>query len=162
MRLARAQCGGEGHSGEGGEHEGHAERAAGDPDEPGRDERHQSAADRRRLKDGTTDARNYTGTTRIKKTWTGQLKIWTVWPLSRKFWVLAVGPEYNWMLVGAPNHKTLSVLSRTTTLDPVVLAQITTQAAAQGFAVAKLITVPQTSRTAPAPAAAAGAAATPE
>ncbi len=105
-----------------------------------------------RLKDGTTDARNYTGTTKIKKTWTGQLKVWTIWPLSRKFWVLAVGPDYQWLLVGAPNHKTLALLSRTTRLDPEVTAQITSQAAAQGFAVAKLITVPQTSRTAPAPA----------
>lgn len=105
-----------------------------------------------RLKDGTTDARNYTGTTRIKKTWTGQLKVWTVWPLSRKLWVLAAGPDYEWLLVGAPNHKTLAVLSRTTKLDSDEMAQITTQAAAQGFAVAKLVTVPQTSRTAPAPA----------
>ena len=123
---------------------------------------HFAQVDSCRLKDGTTDARNYTGATRIKKTWTGQLKIWTVWPLSRKFWVLAVGPDYSWMLVGAPNHKTLAILSRTTTLDPVILAQITSQAAAQGFAMQKLVTVPQTSRTAPAPAQAAGAAATPE
>ena len=105
-----------------------------------------------RLKDGTTDARNYTGTTKVKKTWTGQLKVWTVWPLSRKLWVLAAGPDYEWLLVGAPNHKTLAVLSRTTRLAPDVMAQITTQAAAQGFAVGKLVMVPQTSRTAPAPA----------
>ncbi len=115
-----------------------------------------------RLKDGTTDARNYTGTTKIKKTWTGQLKVWTVWPLSRKFWVLAVGPNYDWLLIGAPNHKTLALLSRTTRLDPSVITQITSQAAAQGFAVAKLVTVPQTSRTAPAPAPPATAPATPE
>ncbi len=105
-----------------------------------------------RLKDGTTDARNYTGITKVKKNWTGQLKVWTVWPLSRKLWVLAAGPNYEWLLVGAPNHKTLAVLSRTTTLAPDVMAQITSQAATQGFAVAKLVMVPQTSRTAPAPA----------
>ena len=115
-----------------------------------------------RLKDGTTDARNYTGTTKIKKTWTGQLKVWTVWPLSRKLWVLAVAPDYQWLLIGAPNHKTLALLSRTTTLDPTVTAQITSQAAAQGFAVAKLVTVPQTSRIAPAPAPPAIAPAAPE
>ena len=115
-----------------------------------------------RLKDGTTDARNYTGTTKIKKTWTGQLKVWTVWPLSRKLWVLAVGPNYDWLLIGAPNHKTLALLSRSTRLDPSVTAQITSQAAAQGFAVAKLVTVPQTSRSAPAPAPPATVPAAPE
>ncbi len=115
-----------------------------------------------RLKDGTTDARNYTGTTKIKKTWTGQLKVWTVWPLSRKLWVLAVAPDYQWLLLGAPNHKTLALLSRTTSLNPGITAQITSQAAAQGFAVAKLVTVPQTSRTAPPPAPPATAPAAPE
>ncbi len=115
-----------------------------------------------RLKDGTTDARNYTGTTKIKKTWTGQLKVWTVWPLSRKLWVLAAAPDYQWLLIGAPNHKTLALLSRTTRLDPSVTTQITSQAVAQGFAVAKLVTVPQTSRTVPAPAPPATAPATPE
>ncbi len=115
-----------------------------------------------RLKDGTTDARNYTGTTKIKKTWTGQLKVWTVWPLSRKLWVLAAAPDYQWLLIGAPNHKTLALLSRTTRLDPSVITQITSQAATQGFAVAKLVTVPQTSRSAPAPAPPATASATPE
>ena len=115
-----------------------------------------------RLKDGTTDARNYTGTTKIKKTWTGQLKVWTVWPLSRKLWVLAVGPNYDWLLIGAPNHKTLALLSRSTRLDPSVTAQITSQAAAQGFAVAKLVPVPQTSRSAPAPAPPATVPAAPE
>lgn len=113
---------------------------------------HFAQVDSCRLKDGTTDARNYSGTTRIKRTWTGQLKIWTLWPFSRKYWVLAVGPDYDWLLVGAPNHKTLAVLSRTTKLDAAVLAQITSQASTQGFAVAKLVMVPQTSRTAPAPA----------
>ncbi len=105
-----------------------------------------------RLKDGTTNARNYTGTTKVKKTWTGQLKVWTVWPLSRKLWVLAVGADYDWLLLGTPNHKTLAVLSRTTRLSPEVLGQITAQGAAQGFATGKLMQVPQTSRTAPAPA----------
>lgn len=123
---------------------------------------HFAQVDSCRLKDGTTDARNYTGTTRVKKTWTGQLKVWTLWPLSRKLSVLAVAPDYQWMMIGAPNHKSLAILSRTTKLTPEVTAQITSQAAAHGFPIAKLITVPQTSRTAPAPPPAATAAATPE
>ena len=123
---------------------------------------HFAEVDSCRLKDGTTDARNYTGTTRIKKTWTGQLKVWTVWPLSRKLWVLAVGPDYDWLLVGAPNHKMLAILSRSTKLDAGVTAQITAQAAAQGFAAAKLVMVPQTSRSAPAAAPSATVPAAPE
>lgn len=110
---------------------------------------HFAEVDSCRLKDGTTDARNYSGATRVKKSWTGQLKVWTIWPFSRKLWVLAEGPEYRWMLVGTPNHKSLSVLSRVTKPDAEVMGQMVAQASAQGFAVAKLVMVPQTSRTAP-------------
>jgi lipocalin len=55
--------------------------------------------------------------------------------------VLATGPNYEWALVGSPNHKTLWVLSRTATLPAETYQQIVSQAAAQGFKTAKLLTV---------------------
>lgn len=127
---------------------------------------HFAEVDSCRLKDGTTDARNYSGTTKVKKIWTGKLKVWTIWPFSRKLWVLAVGPEYGWVLLGTPNHKSLAVLSRVTKPDAEAMEQIRRQASAQGFAVAKLVMVSQTSRMAPAAAtplaAPGGGGATPE
>ena len=64
--------------------------------------------------------------------------------LSTPYWVLATGPAYEWALVGSPKHKTLWILSRTSTLDPAVLMQIKSTATAQGFDLTKLITVAQT------------------
>lgn len=81
-------------------------------------------------KKGFEDARNATGRS---KSANGALNITTIWPFSRKYWVLALGPSYEWALVGSPNHKDLWILSKTATLEPAVLADIKTKAAAQGF-----------------------------
>ena len=77
----------------------------------------------------------------------GQLKLrhWVFF--STKYWVLAAGPAYDWALVGYPNHKALWILARTPTLDPSTLTQIESQAAAQGFKIAKLLLVPHTTST---------------
>ncbi len=71
----------------------------------------------------------------------GKLKVSYLWPFSQKYWVLAVGPEYTWALVGNPNHKELWVLSRTETMNPEMLEEIKSKAAAEGFEGAKLIQV---------------------
>ena len=74
----------------------------------------------------------------------GQLKITYIWPFSQKYWVLATGPADEWALVGGPNHKSLWILSRTHSLSPDLLGEIKQRAAAQGFDLGKLVTIPQT------------------
>lgn len=73
----------------------------------------------------------------------GKLTISRIWPFHANYWVLAIGPDYNWLLLGAPNHKQLWVLSKTTTLTDDILADIQSRAAAQGFSPAKLVKMPQ-------------------
>jgi apolipoprotein D and lipocalin family protein len=74
----------------------------------------------------------------------GKYKVTFVWPFSAMDWVLATGPDYDWALVGNPNHKELWIFSRTPAMSPDVLAAIKSQAVAQGFSAAKLISTPQT------------------
>jgi apolipoprotein D and lipocalin family protein len=93
------------------------------------------------VKDGTKDVRNQNG--KMDKLGDGRLKVSTIWPFSTKQWVLAVDPANQWALVGSPNHKTLWVLSRSETLDPVVLTPVEAKAAAEGFNVGKMVTVKQ-------------------
>ena len=80
----------------------------------------------------------------IDKAGDGQLKLTYIWPFSRKYWVLATGPANEWALIGAPNHKSLWILSRTHSITPEILGEIKQKAAAQGFDLAKLVTIPQT------------------
>jgi apolipoprotein D and lipocalin family protein len=61
----------------------------------------------------------------------------------RSHWVLALDPNYQWAIIGSPNHAALTILSRTPTLPPDRLGQLEAQAAAQGFATAKLVLLPQ-------------------
>jgi apolipoprotein D and lipocalin family protein len=94
------------------------------------------------MKDGVRDVRNANGKAQ-DKSGDGRFKVSSMWPFSSKQWVLAVGPAYEWALVGAPNHKTLWVLSRTATMTPEVLAEIEGKAAAEGFDKSKLVMVAQ-------------------
>ena len=91
------------------------------------------------LKDGTPD--DYDGTGKMDKQGDGRLKLSRLVVFSTPYWVLATGPAYEWALVGSPKHKTLWILSRTSTLDPALLAQIKNTATTQGFDLSKLITV---------------------
>ena len=97
------------------------------------------------LKDGASNVQNKDGRL-ADKAGDGKLKIPGFLPyfLAKKYWVLATGPDYEWALVGSPNHKSLSILSRSQTLPPATLSDIQSRAAAQGFPVARLIQVPQT------------------
>ena len=93
------------------------------------------------LKDGTPD--DYDATGKMDRGGDGRLKLSRLVIFSTPYWVLATGPAYEWALVGSPKHKTLWILSRTSALDPTILAQIKSTATAQGFDLAKLITVAQ-------------------
>jgi apolipoprotein D and lipocalin family protein len=93
------------------------------------------------IKDGNSDSWNFKG--KLDKNGSGALKVNRLWPFSSNHWVLATGPAYEWALVGSPNHNSLWILSRTKALEPAVLAEIEAQAAAKGFATAKLIKIPQ-------------------
>jgi apolipoprotein D and lipocalin family protein len=97
------------------------------------------------LQDSATNVRNMDARL-ADKSGDGKLKIPGFLPyfLAKKLWVFAAGPEYEWLLMGAPNHKTLWVLSKTETLPDGVMAGIQAKAAAEGFAVAKLVQIPRT------------------
>jgi apolipoprotein D and lipocalin family protein len=99
-----------------------------------------------RLKTGDMDANNASG--KQDKPGTGKLKATFLWPFYQKYWVLALAPDQSWAIVGSPNHKTLWLLSKTTTLPPDTLADLKSQAAAQGYPIAKLVPVLQTHRNA--------------
>jgi apolipoprotein D and lipocalin family protein len=73
----------------------------------------------------------------------GKLRLNWLWPFTTRYWILAIAPDYSWALVGTPNHKSLWILSHTPTLAPDVLSGIQSQATAQGFNTAKLISIPQ-------------------
>ena len=76
----------------------------------------------------------------------GKMKIPYFLPyfLATKYWILAEAPDYSWIIVGTPNHKTLQILSKTPTIPPQLFADLQSRAAAQGFAVARLVRLPQT------------------
>jgi apolipoprotein D and lipocalin family protein len=90
-----------------------------------------------RMRGGNPDTKNANG--KIDKSAGGKLKVTSIWPFARKYWVLAVGEAYDWALVGDPNHKSLWVLSRTSTVTPELLDEIEKRAVAQGFDMAKLV-----------------------
>ena len=98
-----------------------------------------------KTKSGFADAR--TGTAkRKKKTRDGRLKVTYIWPFSSKLWVLGLGPNYEWAVVGSPNHKTLWIYSKTARMQPDALAAAKSAAAAQGFALDKLVMTAQSGR----------------
>lgn len=59
------------------------------------------------------------------------------------YYVFALDPDFNWALVGTPNHRALWILSKTPSLPDGTLATLKSQAAAAGFNVSKLVTIPQ-------------------
>ena len=94
-----------------------------------------------KAKDGSIGTKN--GVVKAQdKSGDGRLKVAYTWPFYHKQWVLAVGPEYEWALVGSANHKTLAVLSRTSTVGAETMAGIRAKAAGEGFEVGKLVGVP--------------------
>ena len=93
-------------------------------------------------RDDTGEARNLTGKPQ-DRLGDGELKVGSFWPFYSKYWVLALASDYDWALVGNPNHKSLVILSRKTTLDPAALAEAKSKASAAGFDPAKLILLKQ-------------------
>ena len=92
-------------------------------------------------KDGNSYSWNSAG--KFSKSGDGKIKLAWIWPFTVKYWILNLAPDYTWALVGTPNHKSLSILSRTTTLSAEVLADIEAKASAQGFNTPKLIKITQ-------------------
>jgi apolipoprotein D and lipocalin family protein len=99
------------------------------------------------IKDNNSDFWNTKG--KIDKAGDGELKMSHFVLFSKKYWVLAIGQDYEWVLVGSPNHKSLWVLSRTTTLKPEVLAEIEAKAVEEGFQASKLKNMPQHNESSP-------------
>ena len=93
------------------------------------------------VKDDNSNSWNAAG--KFGKTGDGKIKLSWIWPFSRKYWVLDLASDDTWALVGTPNHKSLWLLSRTSTLRPEVLADMEAKATAQGFNIAKLIKITQ-------------------
>jgi apolipoprotein D and lipocalin family protein len=95
---------------------------------------------------GYPDAKNRTA--KQDKAKDGKLKS-GFFPLTTKYWIIAQGSpsapgtQPDWFLSGTPNHKSLWIYSKTSTLPPNTVMQIEAQASAQGFPVTKLVTVNQ-------------------
>jgi apolipoprotein D and lipocalin family protein len=98
-----------------------------------------------KIKDDNSDSWNGKG--KMDKTGNGELNVLSIWPFHTKYWVLAIDPAYEWALVGSPNHKSLWILSRATTIKPETLAEIEAKAAAEGFDTSKLKPMPQRKET---------------
>ena len=95
-------------------------------------------------KNGFANVQNRDLKLQNKKTVDGRLETTFLFLFHRKQWVIALGDNYEWALVGSPNHKQLWVLGQTSKMDPEVLAGVKAKAAAEGFAVGKMVMVAQT------------------
>ena len=95
-----------------------------------------------KVKQGNTNDIEANG--KLDKHGSGRLGLTHLLFLHRPYWVLATGPDFQWALVGTPNHKSLWILSKTAKLPPDVYASIVSQANAEGFHTAKLISVQHT------------------
>lgn len=73
----------------------------------------------------------------------GRLKLKWIWPFTKPYWVIATAPDMQWIAVGTPNRKSLWLLSRTQTASPEVISEMRSRASAEGYDLAKLITVVQ-------------------
>jgi apolipoprotein D and lipocalin family protein len=102
------------------------------------------------LKGNTSDSWNASG--KFSLAGNGQLKLSAIWPFTTRYWILALAPDYSWALVGTPNHDSLWILARATTLPPGTLAAIEALASAQGFNPSKLVQITQHPRPPVAPA----------
>ncbi len=93
------------------------------------------------LKNDNSTAWNDKG--KLEPAGSGALKLSRLIFLHSKYWVLAAAPDYTWAVVGTPNHKSLWILSKATTLAPEALSAATAQASTAGFDSNKLVKIPQ-------------------
>jgi apolipoprotein D and lipocalin family protein len=67
-----------------------------------------------------------------------RLKVSFFWPFSGDYWILELGADYEYSVVGAPDRKSLWILSRTPRMDEAQIRQILDRRAAQGFDVSRM------------------------
>jgi apolipoprotein D and lipocalin family protein len=80
------------------------------------------------------------GKARIVDTETNaKLKVTFFWPFSGDYWILDLGTDYDFAAVGSPDHETLWILSRTTTLPETTYQEILERLTKQGFDVSRLV-----------------------
>lgn len=72
------------------------------------------------------------------KSGSGELKTKHLFLFHRTRDVIAIAPDDSWFVIGSANHKDLWIYSKTPRLADDVLQSVEAQAAAQGFAAAKL------------------------
>ncbi len=68
-----------------------------------------------------------------------KLKVSFFWPFYGDYWIIDLGENYEYAVVGSPDREYLWVLSRETTLDETVYAEILHRVAEQGFDVSRLV-----------------------
>ena len=68
-----------------------------------------------------------------------KLEVSFVRPFWGAYWIVDLGPEYEYAVVGHPSRDYLWILSRTRTMDPVVLDAIRGRLRAQGYETERLV-----------------------
>jgi apolipoprotein D and lipocalin family protein len=96
------------------------------------------------VKRDSTDAWSSSG--RFDESGAGRIGIPFYFVFAKKYWIIGLAPDATWAIAGTPNHKSLWLLSGTSTMPSETLAQLKSIASAQGYDTAKLITIPQHSQ----------------
>ncbi len=71
-----------------------------------------------------------------------RLKVSFFWPFRTDYWIIDLGNEYEYAVVGDPDRKYLWILSRTPAMDDALYKKALDLAAAQGFAIDRLVRKP--------------------
>lgn len=95
-----------------------------------------------RTKDGSIDAVSGTATV-LKGSNNTKLAVSFFKPFKGDYWIIGLDAEYRWAVVGAPDRKTLWILSRTPQLPPDQLDLARQAAIRQGYPLDELIYTPQ-------------------
>jgi apolipoprotein D and lipocalin family protein len=64
---------------------------------------------------------------------------WLPW-IWTDYWVIEIDPDYRWAIVGGPSRKYMWVLSRSSTMERRLFAQIRKHARQRGYPVERLVT----------------------
>jgi apolipoprotein D and lipocalin family protein len=75
----------------------------------------------------------------VENSGNSKLSVSFFWPFYGKYWIIALAGDYSWAVVGHPNRKSLWILSRNPTLDPIILNELKSKAMELGFNTARLI-----------------------
>lgn len=74
----------------------------------------------------------------VDKTSNSKLKVSFFWPFYGDYWIIRLDTQYKWVVVSEPEMENLWILSRETSLDPQIIADIKTDLAGLGFDISKL------------------------